>query len=233
MVATLLAAPDAPCDLQRCLDGVRRGELDAACALVIRTEPRVRRLVRAHRPREVGEDDLVQDVLLALFTRLDRYTARPGIPFEHWVARLTINLCRDALRSEQRRIRTVPVTPESRTWIESLLPDRQPPPDEALGARQAVGALLDGLPPSDRALLTWLHLANRDVLQTHPTGDTTTPLPGVSRTRARGRPNPIGVHRVTVTALEGPTTLRVGALETIDGTPIIDLKIAMREAPEA
>jgi len=163
MVATLLAAPDAPCDLQRCLDGVRRGELDAACALVIRTEPRVRRLVRAHRPREVGEDDLVQDVLLALFTRLDRYTARPGIPFEHWVARLTINLCRDALRSEQRRIRTVPVTPESRTWIESLLPDRQPPPDEALGARQAVGALLDGLPPSDRALLTWLHLEDRSV----------------------------------------------------------------------
>ena len=44
---------------------------------------------------------------------------------------------------------------------------------------------------------------------------------------------PIGLHRITVTALEGPTTLRVGALEAIDGTPIIDLKIAMREAPEA
>jgi tRNA-Thr(GGU) m(6)t(6)A37 methyltransferase TsaA len=82
-------------------------------------------------------------------------------------------------------------------------------------------------------LLTWLHLANRDVLQTHPTGDTTIPLTGVSRTRSPDRPNPIGVHRVTVTALEGPTTLRVGALEAIDGTPIIDLKIAMREAPDA
>ena len=82
-------------------------------------------------------------------------------------------------------------------------------------------------------LLTWLHLADRDVLQTHPTGDTNVPLTGVFRTRSPDRPHPIGVHRVTVTALEGPTTLRVGALETIDGTPIIDLKIAMREAPEA
>jgi tRNA-Thr(GGU) m(6)t(6)A37 methyltransferase TsaA len=82
-------------------------------------------------------------------------------------------------------------------------------------------------------LLTWLHLADREVLQTHPTGDTNIPLTGVFRTRSPDRPNPIGVHRVTVTALEGPTTLRVGALEAIDGTPIIDIKIAMSEAPEA
>jgi len=82
-------------------------------------------------------------------------------------------------------------------------------------------------------LLTWLHLADRDVLQTHPTGDTNIPLTGVFRTRSPDRPNPIGVHRVTVTALEGPTSLRVDALEAIDGTPIIDLKIAMREAPDA
>jgi tRNA-Thr(GGU) m(6)t(6)A37 methyltransferase TsaA len=82
-------------------------------------------------------------------------------------------------------------------------------------------------------LLTWLHLAQRNVLQTHPTGDTNIPLTGVFRTRSPDRPNPIGVHRVTVTALEGPTTLRVGALEAIDGTPIVDLKVAMREILDA
>ena len=76
-------------------------------------------------------------------------------------------------------------------------------------------------------LLTWLHLADRDVLQTHPTGDTTIPLTGVFRTRSPDRPNPIGVHRVVVSALEGPTTLRVAALEAIDGTPILDLKVAV------
>jgi tRNA-Thr(GGU) m(6)t(6)A37 methyltransferase TsaA len=77
-------------------------------------------------------------------------------------------------------------------------------------------------------VLTWLHLADREVLQTHPTGDTNIPLTGVFRTRSPDRPNPIGVHRVTVTAVEGSTALRVGALEAIDGTPIVDLKIALR-----
>ena len=81
-------------------------------------------------------------------------------------------------------------------------------------------------------LLTWLNLADRDVLQTHPTGDTSIPLNGVFRTRSPDRPNPIGVHRVTVTARESRTSLRVGALEAIDGTPIVDLKVAMRESPE-
>ena len=82
-------------------------------------------------------------------------------------------------------------------------------------------------------LLTWLHLADRNVLQTHPTGDTNLPLTGVFRTRSPDRPNPIGLHRVTVTALEGPTTLRVSALEAIDGTPIVDLKVAMRDILDA
>jgi tRNA-Thr(GGU) m(6)t(6)A37 methyltransferase TsaA len=88
-------------------------------------------------------------------------------------------------------------------------------------------------PGDELIVLTWLHLADRSVLQTHPTGDPAIPLTGVFRTRSPDRPNPIGVHRVTVTALDGPTTLRVDALEAIDGTPIVDLKVAMRESPEA
>ena len=96
------------------------------------------------------------------------------------MARLAINVCRDALRSERRRIRTVPVTPEARTWIESLLPDRQAPADETLGARQAVGALLDALPPPDRALLTWLHLEERSL-------EEVSTLTGWSRTRIKVR----------------------------------------------
>jgi len=82
-------------------------------------------------------------------------------------------------------------------------------------------------------VLTWLHLADREVLQTHPTGDERRPLTGVFRTRSSERPNPIGVHRVTVTAREGATGLRVGALEAVDGTPIIDLKVVMKESLDA
>ena len=103
MAASCPVLPDPPPSDQACLDGVRRGDAAAAEVLVRRFEPQVRRLVRAHRPRAVPEDDLVQEVFLAVFTRLDRYRERDGIPFEHWLSRLTINLCRDALRSERRR----------------------------------------------------------------------------------------------------------------------------------
>jgi tRNA-Thr(GGU) m(6)t(6)A37 methyltransferase TsaA len=87
-------------------------------------------------------------------------------------------------------------------------------------------------PGQDLLLLTWLHRADRGVLQTHPRGDPTTPLTGVFATRSPDRPNPIGLHRVTITAIESPTFLRVSALEAIDGTPILDLKAVMEESTD-
>ena len=83
-------------------------------------------------------------------------------------------------------------------------------------------------PGDELIVLTWLHLADREVRETHPMGDTSIPLTGVFRTRSPDRPNPIGIHRVTVKALDGPTSLRVDALDAIDGTPVVDLKVAMR-----
>jgi tRNA-Thr(GGU) m(6)t(6)A37 methyltransferase TsaA len=126
--------------------------------------------------------------------------------------------------------------------VRSSMRDPADAPNQAFeGAPEAVLEIDPGLaqavhrvqPGDELIVLTWLHLADRTVMQTHPTGDPNIPLTGVFRTRSPDRPNPIGVHRVTVTALEGPTTLRVGALEAVDGTPILDLKIAMRESPEA
>ncbi len=72
-------------------------------------------------------------------------------------------------------------------------------------------------------LLTWLHLAQRDVLQVHPRGDINRPLTGVFATRSPHRPNPVGLHRVTVLEVDG-RKLRVAPLEAIDGTPIVDIK---------
>ena len=82
-------------------------------------------------------------------------------------------------------------------------------------------------------MVTWLHEADREVLQTHPMDDESIPLTGVFATRSPDRPNPIGLHRVIVTELTPPTTIHVNALEAIDGTPILDLKVAMNEAPDA
>ena len=107
-------------------------------------------------------------------------------------------------------------------------------PEALLEVDPAFAEALHRIEPGDELIvLTWLHLADRGVLQTHPMGDTRIPLTGVFRTRSPDRPNPIGVHRVTVTAVEGPTTIRVEALEAIDGTPIVDLKVAMDESRDA
>ena len=100
-------------------------------------------------------------------------------------------------------------------------------PAAALEIDPAFADALHRIEPGDTlVVLTWLHLADRSMLRTHPRDDETIPLTGVFRTRSSDRPNPIGVHRVVVTAVEG-TTVRVDALEAIDGTPIVDLKVAL------
>ena len=74
-------------------------------------------------------------------------------------------------------------------------------------------------------VLTWLHLAERDVLQVHPRGDINRPLTGVFATRSPDRPNPVGLHRVSVLeVMAAEQKLRVAPLEAIDGTPIVDIK---------
>ncbi|CCH47611.1 tRNA (N6-threonylcarbamoyladenosine(37)-N6)-methyltransferase TrmO [Pseudodesulfovibrio piezophilus] len=72
-------------------------------------------------------------------------------------------------------------------------------------------------------LLTWLHQAERDVLKVHPRGDKKRPLRGVFTTRSPFRPNPVGLHRVTLVSIKG-TTLTIEPLEVLDGTPVIDIK---------
>jgi tRNA-Thr(GGU) m(6)t(6)A37 methyltransferase TsaA len=74
-------------------------------------------------------------------------------------------------------------------------------------------------------VITWLHRADRDVLEVHPRNDPEIPLTGVFSTRSPDRPNPLGLHRVTVREISG-TRLRIGPIEAIDGTPVVDLKPA-------
>ncbi len=75
-------------------------------------------------------------------------------------------------------------------------------------------------------VLTWLHRARRDVLQVHPRGRLEAPLTGVFATRSPDRPNPVGLHQVSVLEVAGPR-LRVGPMEAIDGTPVVDIKRAL------
>jgi tRNA-Thr(GGU) m(6)t(6)A37 methyltransferase TsaA len=73
-------------------------------------------------------------------------------------------------------------------------------------------------------VFTWLHLANRSVLRVHPRSNPRGRLYGVFSTRSPDRPNPIGLHRVTILEVNGETRIRVAEFEAIDGTPVLDIK---------
>lgn len=97
-------------------------------------------------------------------------------------------------------------------------------PDAWLEIDPRYSAALKGIAAGDELIvITWLHLANREVLEVHPRGDMNNPLTGVFATRSPARPNPLGLHRVTVREISG-TTLLIGPIEAVDGTPVVDLK---------
>ncbi|HKS49749.1 MAG TPA: tRNA (N6-threonylcarbamoyladenosine(37)-N6)-methyltransferase TrmO [Amycolatopsis sp.] len=117
-------------------------------------------------------------------------------------------------------------------WVTSPLTDRETAPKQGdEGApparvvfrpdlREAAADLRTG---DEVLVLTWLHQGRRDVLSVHPRGDTNRPRQGVFSTRSPDRPNPIGLHAVTITAVEEGAIV-VRDLEAIDGTPILDVK---------
>jgi tRNA-Thr(GGU) m(6)t(6)A37 methyltransferase TsaA len=97
-------------------------------------------------------------------------------------------------------------------------------PEAWLEVTDRVAQGLAGIAAGDELIvLTWLHRARRDVLQVHPRGRLDAPLTGVFATRSPDRPNPVGLHRVSVLEVAGHS-LRVVPMEAIDGTPIVDIK---------
>lgn len=123
-------------------------------------------------------------------------------------------------------------------WVQSSLREVAEAPNQAdRGAPSAWLVLAPEIRDGARDIevgqqllvLTWLHLARRDELATVPGDDPGGPERGVFSTRSPNRPNPIGLHPVTVLAVE-PERLQVDGLEAVDGTPVIDLKPPIRPA---
>src|ERR1700754_2594022 len=96
-------------------------------------------------------------------------------------------------------------------------------PDSTIAIDPAYAeAVRDVLPGAEMVVLTWLDRAHRDVQAVRPRGEPDRPETGVFSTRSPDRPNPIGLHRVTVLSVDG-TRLRVRDLEALDGTPVVAL----------
>jgi tRNA-Thr(GGU) m(6)t(6)A37 methyltransferase TsaA len=105
-------------------------------------------------------------------------------------------------------------------------------PEASLEIAPEFAAGLRDISAGDEVLvLTWLDRADRDVLAVHPRDDASRPETGVFATRSQDRPNPIGLHRVRVVAIEG-TSLRVENLEAVDGTPVLDIKPVLGSVEE-
>ena len=106
-------------------------------------------------------------------------------------------------------------------------------PDAWIEIKESVTPALHGIVVGDALIiLTWFHRSARDVLQVHPRGEIENPLTGVFATRSPDRPNPIGLHRVTVREING-NRLKVGPIEAIDGTPVIDIKIVLPQSTDS
>jgi tRNA-Thr(GGU) m(6)t(6)A37 methyltransferase TsaA len=106
-------------------------------------------------------------------------------------------------------------------------------PDAWIELKEVVTEGLDRIAAGDEIILiTWLHRADRSILKVHPRDDMNLPLTGVFATRSSDRPNPLGLHRVTVLEIAG-NRLKVGPIEAIDGTPVVDIKPVLSQSADS
>ena len=154
----------SPDDWSERLARVRRQDDAAAHEMVERLYPLVVRIVRAHRPSRMPEEDLCQEVFLRVIHCLDQF--RGKVPFEHWVSRLAVNTCIDHLRRQRSRpeLRWADLEPgevAALEWLSTTQPETAAEP--SLGARELVERLLETLDPKDRLLIRWLELEDQTV----------------------------------------------------------------------
>jgi len=179
---------DETFDLRACLERVRQHDQDAARALVDHLYPLVIRIVRAHLPRRVAEEDLAQEIYLKMFSRLDQY--KGAVAFTHWVSRIAVTTCIDQLRAQKRRpeFRWADLSEKEADVLDSVLTNEgEVATNDALAARELVYKLLDQLKPKDRMVLQLLDLEQRSVAEISELTGWNPSLIKVRAFRARGK----------------------------------------------
>ena len=164
MVALVSVMPEPEFDVMACVKQVRRRDEDAARALFRHLYPLVSRLVRSHLPRRTSPEDLVQTVFMKVFASLDSFSG--AVPLEHWVSRIAINTCLNQLAAEKARpeLRWADLSEEQAQALEAVTAGQaELDPTQNLASREIVEKLLAQLAPTDRLLMTLLHLEGRSV----------------------------------------------------------------------
>jgi len=177
---------EAVFDLAGCLERVRGNDQLAARDLVERLYPLVIRIVRAHLPRRVQEEDLAQEVFMKMFSRVGQYQG--AVPFPHWVSRIAVTTCIDHLRAQKRRpeFRWADLSEnEADTLDRVLTSENEADAGDALAARELVGKLLDQLKPDDRMVIQLLDLQQKTLVEIKELTGWNTTLIKVRAFRAR------------------------------------------------
>jgi RNA polymerase sigma-70 factor (ECF subfamily) len=157
---------DEPFDVPGCLERVRRRDQVAARELVDHLHPLVIRIVRAHLPRRVLEQDLTQEVFMKMFSRLDQYEG--AVPLSHWVSRIALTTCIDHLRAQKRRheFRWADLSENEANVLDAVITNTQDvPANDALASRELVHKLLDQLKPADRMVIQLLDLEQKTIAE--------------------------------------------------------------------
>jgi len=179
-------ATDAPLDYTRCLERVRARDQQAARELVDNLYPLVIRIIRAHLPRRVAEEDLAQEVFMKMFTRLDQYQG--AMPLPHWVSRIALTTCIDHLRAQKRRpeFRWADLSETEAEVLDNVITNENDiSANDALASHELVHKLLAQLKPDDRMVIQLLDLEQKTLAEIHALTGWSTTLIKVRAFRAR------------------------------------------------
>jgi len=155
-----------PFDLAGCLTRVRVNDQQAARDLVEHLYPLVIRIVRAHLPRRVLEEDLAQEVFMKMFTRLQQYQG--AVPFPHWVSRIAVTTCIDHLRAQKRRpeFRWADLSENEAQVLDAVMTNSDDvPANDAMAAHELVHKLLGQLKPDDQQVIRLLDLEQKTIAE--------------------------------------------------------------------
>ena len=173
-------------NMEACLERARQGDNSAVRELLQQLYPLMRKLVRAHLPRRTSEEDLCQMIAIKLVSNLGQYQGR--VPIEHWVSRIAVNTCLNAIKAEKSRpeLRWADLSEEQLKMLDALATTTDEVlPSQRMASRELVERLLGELNPQDRLVVSLLHMEGRTIAEIRQLTGWSTPLVKVRAFRAR------------------------------------------------
>jgi RNA polymerase sigma-70 factor (ECF subfamily) len=164
---------------------VLKGDAASFEPLIQKYSPRVFATARRYARRESEVEDIVQDIWLKAFEKLSSF--RSEAPFEHWLMRLAVRTCYDALRAHQRNRETTfaELTEPEEDWLDRFVSQPDNASENAEAARQLVARALQHLSPAARLVITLQEIEERSVKEVAEITGWSVPLVKVRAFRAR------------------------------------------------